>query len=878
MEYVRKAARVRGIVSVFPGVEVTCSDKTQCLAIFDPESDISVWTRLINQLPEIEAAPVNSAKIAKTEVANITIEDLFERVANDTVLRDQCILLPHFSDGNAHKHMNIEGHHLRFCNIECDGVYIEKPFDELLPETRKKAYGEIESWGSRRRAIVVTGDNRKPSWERLGLHVCWIKLGEISIEGLRQALLADEARISYTTPAAPIDRIVELKVVSTLTGSEELSISFNDGFNSIIGGRGSGKSALLEYLRFGLGRTERDLPSNEDEEPIHDREARLIDDTLRDGYVEVVVDRGGVLETWRRDLVDRDIIRVEDATGTVTDVPLADAQRRFRARAFYQKGLSTTMNRVTAAAEQITGIAAAEQLDERREIDNSIDTAKRQIGKTMRELAGLWQVQLERKRATTGIADLKVRIAAIADRLKKGGVEQTTLDILAQKPVFDRGANFLTEVRKALSTDVERIEKLKKSILTVSIDQFEGVSAFSELVELDDAVLKARETAAAQLNAAYETLKAVDGVFFKTAAPWGNRTAEFKHKHADAIQAQTSSKQLIEDSKKLSTELAALEQTDLDLAKAEANYANAETNFKDARSELERLVRKRQAVLHLAARKVQTHSRMLKAKMLQDPSPKEYIDAAMSLLEASRIQDAMIKCEIRVKEMLTPGSEITWQSFRDEMVDIYKAKVASGSPGTPSDELIRRICSIFQFSSKFTTLQGTRIFQNLSDETVANVVAAVPRDSISLTYLDNKKAFAFDKASPGQQASALLELLLNQSAGTLIVDQPEDDLDNRIIMDIVKLIRSSKSRRQLVFSTHNPNVVVNGDADKIIALRSSTPGEANTAISQIEIDVDGSIETPEVRRAITHVMEGGRAAFDLRGRKYNFDGLITEMA
>ncbi|RYF55703.1 MAG: ATP-binding protein [Comamonadaceae bacterium] len=119
---------------------------------------------------------------------------------------------------------------------------------------------------------------------------------------------------------------------------------------------------------------------------------------------------------------------------------------------------------------------------------------------------------------------------------------------------------------------------------------------------------------------------------------------------------------------------------------------------------------------------------------------------------------------------------------------------------------------------------------------------------------------------------------VNQSAGTLIVDQPEDDLDNRIIMDIVKLIRSSKSRRQLVFSTHNPNVVVNGDADKIIALRSSTPGEANTAISQIEIDVDGSIETPEVRRAITHVMEGGRAAFDLRGRKYNFDGLITEIA
>jgi chromosome segregation protein len=85
----------------------------------------------------------------------------------------------------------------------------------------------------------------------------------------------------------------------------------------------------------------------------------------------------------------------------------------------------------------------------------------------------------------------------------------------------------------------------------------------------------------------------------------------------------------------------------------------------------------------------------------------------------------------------------------------------------------------------------------------------------------------------------LLELLLHQSAGTLIIDQPEDDLDNRIIMRIVALIRTSKNHRQLIFATHNPNIVVNGDADKVIALRSGDPA--------IQLFTDGAIETADVR-------------------------------
>ena len=90
-------------------------------------------------------------------------------------------------------------------------------------------------------------------------------------------------------------------------------------------------------------------------------------------------------------------------------------------------------------------------------------------------------------------------------------------------------------------------------------------------------------------------------------------------------------------------------------------------------------------------------------------------------------------------------------------------------------------------------------------------------------------------------------------------------------MQIVTLIRSSKSNRQLLFTTHNPNIVVNGGADKVVALKSGETSEDTSGAARVRIDVDGAIETPNIRKAITHLMEGGKAAFDLRNRKYNFD-------
>jgi hypothetical protein len=99
----------------------------------------------------------------------------------------------------------------------------------------------------------------------------------------------------------------------------------------------------------------------------------------------------------------------------------------------------------------------------------------------------------------------------------------------------------------------------------------------------------------------------------------------------------------------------------------------------------------------------------------------------------------------------------------------------AGSPPDASDGILTSLQAIpFKGVRQLTERQRKKIYQNLTDALIAGVVAAVPSDAINMSYLDDGRPIDFKMASPGQQASALLELLLKQSAGTLIIDQPED--------------------------------------------------------------------------------------------------------
>jgi hypothetical protein len=117
--------------------------------------------------------------------------------------------------------------------------------------------------------------------------------------------------------------------------------------------------------------------------------------------------------------------------------------------------------------------------------------------------------------------------------------------------------------------------------------------------------------------------------------------------------------------------------------------------------------------------------------------------------------------------------------------------------------------------------------------------------------------------SIGQKCTAILTLLLVESDIPLIVDQPEDSLDNRFIYEeVVKLLRQEKEQRQFVIATHNANIPVLGDAELILSL------EAEEERGWIE-ECD-AIDNIEVQEAVKKILEGGREAFERRREKYGF--------
>ena len=122
-----------------------------------------------------------------------------------------------------------------------------------------------------------------------------------------------------------------------------------------------------------------------------------------------------------------------------------------------------------------------------------------------------------------------------------------------------------------------------------------------------------------------------------------------------------------------------------------------------------------------------------------------------------------------------------------------------------------------------------------------------------------------DRLSIGQQCTAILMLLLLDNQDPLIMDQPEDNLDNAFIADkIVRSLRAAKVKRQFIFATHNANIPVFGDAEWIGVF------SANEQHAELPMEAQGSIDIPYIKQNVADILEGGRDAFVQRKEKYDF--------
>ncbi len=164
------------------------------------------------------------------------------------------------------------------------------------------------------------------------------------------------------------------------------------------------------------------------------------------------------------------------------------------------------------------------------------------------------------------------------------------------------------------------------------------------------------------------------------------------------------------------------------------------------------------------------------------------------------------------------------------------------------------------------------------------IIADLFSDRFTVSYLISYQGDDFTSMSPGKRGLVLLKLLvdLDQNSHPILLDQPEDDLDNRsIYYDLVEFIRKRKRDRQIIIVTHNPNLVVGADAEQVIV--ANQQGEEGSENKKYKFEyVSGSIENTYtdsaekavlyqkgIREHICEILEGGEEAFKKREKKYN---------
>lgn len=157
--------------------------------------------------------------------------------------------------------------------------------------------------------------------------------------------------------------------------------------------------------------------------------------------------------------------------------------------------------------------------------------------------------------------------------------------------------------------------------------------------------------------------------------------------------------------------------------------------------------------------------------------------------------------------------------------------------------------------------RAAAVLTALRASNAGEIAASDIDDAVELELLDGTEYKPAEHLSIGQRCTVVLPILLALEGDPLIVDQPEDHLDNAFITStLIATLRKREGNDQLLFSSHNPNIPVLGNAQHVIVMDSD--GESG------RISAAGPLTDPEIVRAITEIMEGGKEAFDERAKFY----------
>lgn len=841
---------------VFPGMELTASGGKQCLIIFDADLP-EVWPEQAQGKLGIEYASLDKLsgvgpRVTQLAFSYYKIAELLDELDG---LRGRYIVLPNVSQGNSHTVLT-DGAHGDFQRMPYVGGYLDQgqTVDTLSQRNRTRLSGTDRNWSLREIYPLPTSDSRSADFSTLGTNDTWIKLAEPTAEAIRQAFLAHRSRIRIEPPRTPSLTMASVKVDgSTILGSTELFLS--PEFNAVIGGRGSGKSTFLEYVAFGLGRSCYDAPRDHysSTERMHD----LLYDSLvsKGGRVELKIVQDNAVFVIERGPATAHQPRITYPNGSMQTVTVKELRGLFPA-VVYSQGELAEIGKQAGKRTQLSDLLQFVNPDYKKEdnrLATDIESAKGRVRTAIDSLVRNWQLQSQLRKLTTSRDSLQQRVEALEKTLPKlSSDDQEIVEYFKKASEFDtkrvqaaKHADRMVEKLGSASTELLLESDLSTELET---DTEQVRRQYRELYVSFESGLNTLRSDLVKKRAALSSAEAAWGEKFEQAR--GARDAVLKKLGTH----QSATEQIIKLREQIteSTEQIGDLQTQL---KAEGDPSATLAEEVDA---LRRIHGERNKRTQQWANEIEKRSSgKIRTVFVAAGDTSEIKDAIDTLATRTGSQEAT---RIRALEEAVAKDNVgnVVDRLRTQCLNLLYWRELGAAGG---DE--RPKCSDLMEILGDTDHIREAVVERMDTARAAAIATATARPEIKLSYSDGNREIAFEKASEGQRAAALLFMLLEQPGGPLIVDQPEGDLDNKIVTELTDKLHEAKENRQLIFASHNANIVVNGSAELVGYLDLKETGEREFACT-------GAIDIPEVREVITSTMEGGEKAFKDRQDKYGY--------
>lgn len=832
-------------IMIFPGMELTLDVPCQAIVIFDAFLEINDTLRVqIYQALGIKKFnEVSLSKTAQTERLSIkNINDVYSQLNTIPELEGKFVLLPNVNRKGDFTILRT-GLHNQFKK----GIFIAGYLDGQSYEKSKTEKGwsniingDTKAYGNRSIAVVQTSDNRTDTFNDLGTGHTWIKFLEPTAEGLRQAFLAKNCRISQVKPKIPSAYIDKIEIFQS-SFLKSVSLNLNPQLNVLIGGRGTGKSSILHYIMFALGK----------------KEERIIDfikETIPNGYVVLTVVQNGVEYLIRRSLTEHSL-KIADNPWDSTSKTIIE--QIIQVDAYTQKELSEHKSDRVELVNHLVGFSIRAELEQ---IINELKDNENEIREVFSKYRTILTTRKRLKEQNSRKASLEKQVEELNKNLIGSEDDQK---IIERQKVIEEEKRYADSLVTKYSVTFQQVKTFFDGLNTDIPDQNFNPINIRELKDLRDFVST--------------ELKKLKAILEKSV---GSRDDESLTEKINEL----NGKQLLQTKE--------YEESKSRMAESAEAVAKIEGSQKE---------------IGLIEEEIQKLNESLNRNLGIEVKLYRLFDKRFSLAD----REFKLKFEEanRLSTTSEGGLEIKLVSFTDinKIIDTFNERVrgARGSAERVRDFFIELILnkvglkiSLLKFwfvlflckneedknfedelkrfrlkNNHLTEADLNRIKNSLNESDLLNLALMLPNYKPEMSYYKSNKPedkIPFGNASYGQQAGAILNILLNQTHGSLIIDQPEEDLDNKVIHQITERIGATKENRQIIFSSHNANIAVNGDAELIIHL----DHDADKSIG--EIKTVGTIDSKEVRTVIKDVMEGGEIAFQLRAKKYNFSYQLAE--